>query len=88
MVNKKRIYRLMKIAFWNTLKCEKYYLNKYDTYEVLKKAIVGYISFYNSDRYQEKLYGLSPLEFEAIEKLAFFINKFVIEKDRALLVQF
>ncbi|MDW7618243.1 IS3 family transposase, partial [Peribacillus simplex] len=23
-------------AFWGTLKCEKYYLNKYDTYEVLK----------------------------------------------------
>ncbi|MDW7618252.1 IS3 family transposase, partial [Peribacillus simplex] len=50
-------------AFWGTLKCEKYYLNKYDTYEVLKIAIVGYISFYNSERYQEKLDGLSPLEF-------------------------
>ncbi|WP_342443303.1 IS3 family transposase [Lysinibacillus sp. FSL K6-0057] len=50
-------------AFWGTLKCEKYYLNKYDTYEALKKAIVGYISFYNSERYQEKLNGLSPLEF-------------------------
>ncbi|MGN4123480.1 IS3 family transposase [Lysinibacillus sphaericus] len=52
-------------AFWGTLKCEKYYLNKYDTYEALKKAILGYISFYNSERYQEKLNSLSPLEFRS-----------------------
>lgn len=52
-------------AFWGTLKCEKYYLNKYDTYESLKQAIEGYISFYNLERYQEKLNGLSPLEFRA-----------------------
>ena len=25
-------------AFWGTLKCEKYYLNKYDTYEALEKS--------------------------------------------------
>ncbi len=50
-------------AFWGTLKCEKYYLNKYDTYGALEEAIHTYISFYNSKRYQEKLNGLSPLEF-------------------------
>ncbi len=50
-------------AFWGTLKTEKYYLNKYDTYEALEAAIDTYISFYNSERYQEKLNGLSPLEF-------------------------
>lgn len=37
---------------------------------------------------KQKLAGLSPVNYEATEKLAFFINKFVLEKDRALLVQF
>lgn len=52
-------------AFWGTLKVEKYYLNKYDTYEALETAIDTYISFYNNERYQEKLNGLSPLEYRA-----------------------
>jgi putative transposase len=52
-------------AFWGTLKTEKYYLNKYDTYEALELAIDTYISFYNNVRYQEKLNGLSPLEYRA-----------------------
>lgn len=52
-------------AFWGTIKCEKYYLNKYDTFEELVKAIDEYIYFYNYDRLQEKLNGLSPMEFRA-----------------------
>ncbi len=50
-------------SFWGTLKCEKYYLHKYDSYEELKLAIDDYIHFYNYDRYQKRLSGLSPLEF-------------------------
>lgn len=50
-------------AFWGTLKCEKYYLHKYDSYEKLKQSIDDYIHFYNHDRYQKRLNGLSPLEF-------------------------
>lgn len=50
-------------VFWGTLKTEKYYLNKYDTYEALELAIDTYISFYNNERYQEKLNGSSPLEY-------------------------
>ena len=50
-------------AFWGTLKCEKYYLHKYDSYEELKVAIDDYIYFYNHYRYQKRLNGLSPLEF-------------------------
>ncbi|QPR70335.1 transposase family protein [Lysinibacillus macroides] len=30
-------------AFWGILKCEKYYLHKYDSYEELKLSIDGYI---------------------------------------------
>ncbi len=50
-------------AFWGTLKVEKYYLHKYETFEALQHAIDEYIQFYNNERYQETLNGLSPLEF-------------------------
>lgn len=52
-------------AFWGTLKCERYYLHKYDLYEGLKQAIDDYIHFYTHHRYQKRLNGLSPLEFRA-----------------------
>lgn len=50
-------------SFWGTLKCEKYYLHKYETFEDLSTAIDKYIYFYNHDRYQERLNGLSPIEY-------------------------
>ncbi|MEL7597470.1 MAG: IS3 family transposase, partial [Clostridiaceae bacterium] len=53
-------------AFWGILKCEKYYLYKYHTYEDLSNAINEYISFYNTKRLQKKLTGLSPMEFRAL----------------------
>lgn len=52
-------------SFWGTLKCEKYYLHKYETYEALCIAIDEYIKFYNHDRYQKRLNGLSPMEYRA-----------------------
>ncbi len=52
-------------SFWGTLKCEKYYLHKYETFEELTKAIDEYIYFYNNERYQERLNGLSPSEYRA-----------------------
>lgn len=53
-------------AFWGTLKCEKYYLHKYSTYEELANAIDEYINFYNTKRLQKRLHGLSPMEFRAL----------------------
>ncbi|WNX33719.1 IS3 family transposase [Brevibacillus laterosporus] len=50
-------------AFWGILKCEKYYLHSYSTFEELKKDIDTYIYFYNNERLQAKLNGLSPIEF-------------------------
>lgn len=50
-------------SFWGTLKCEKYDLHKYETFEDLRKAIDEYIFFYNHERYQEKRNGLSPIEY-------------------------
>jgi len=52
-------------AFWGTLKSEKYYLNRYNTFEELKKDIEEYIKFYNYERLQKRLNGLSPLEYRA-----------------------
>ena len=53
-------------GFWGILKCEKYYLQNYNTYEDRSKAIDKYIIFYNNKRFQEKLNDLSPLEFRAL----------------------
>lgn len=50
-------------SFWGTLKCEKYYLHTYDTYEDLKRDIEAYIRFYNHERLQAKLNGLSPMDY-------------------------
>ena len=52
-------------SFWGTLKSEKYYLHKYANFEDLSKAINEYIHFYNHDRYQKRLNGLSPMEYRA-----------------------
>jgi len=40
--------------------CEEHYLHKYSSYEDFSKAIDKYIIFYNTNRLQEKLNGLSP----------------------------
>jgi len=50
-------------SFWGTLKCEKYYLHTYRTFEQLRNDIDDYIYFYNYERLQKKLNGLSPMEF-------------------------
>ncbi|WP_249902155.1 IS3 family transposase [Paenibacillus sp. PK3_47] len=50
-------------SFWGTLKCEKYYLHTYRTFEDLQKDVENYIHFYNNERLQAKLNGLSPIEF-------------------------
>jgi len=50
-------------SFWGRLKCEKYYIHKYKTFEELAFAIDEYIHFYNHERYQKmikrpKSYGI------------------------------
>lgn len=50
-------------SFWGTLKTESYYLHKYKDYRSLKVAIVKYIKYYNTKRYQKRLKRMSPLEF-------------------------
>lgn len=50
-------------SFWGTLKSEMYYLNEFHDINQLKEAINQYIVFYNEQRYQEKLKGLTPIEY-------------------------
>ncbi|MFC5985366.1 IS3 family transposase [Marinicrinis lubricantis] len=38
-------------------------MHTYSTFEELKKDIDDYIHFYNNERIQAKLNGLSPIEF-------------------------
>lgn len=52
-------------SFWGTLKCEKYYLHNYETFKELSIAIDEYIYFYNNERFQKRLNGLSPIEYRA-----------------------
>lgn len=43
-------------SFWGTLKFEKYYLHKYETFAELSKAMDKYIYFYNYERDNKKNY--------------------------------
>lgn len=50
-------------SFFSHLKTEKLYLVHPKTYETAYQAIEEYIIFYNEERFQEKLHGLSPIEY-------------------------
>ena len=52
-------------GFWGILKTEMYYLNHFETYEELEKAIAKYIHYYNYERYQEGLNNMTPMEYHA-----------------------
>ncbi|MBB5325722.1 transposase InsO family protein [Anoxybacillus tepidamans] len=50
-------------SFFSHLKTEKLYLVRPKTIEQAYQAIQEYIHFYNHSRFQEKLNGLSPIEY-------------------------
>lgn len=53
-------------GFWGILKCEMYYLNKFNDYESLAKAIEKYIHFYNYKRRQKRLNKLAPMTYRQL----------------------
>jgi putative transposase len=58
-------------GFWGIVKSEMYYLSKFNTYDELKTAIDEFIYFYNSERLQAGLGGMSPIEYrESLPKVA------------------
>ncbi len=50
-------------SFFGTLKCELFYLNKFESVETLAGALHDYIRYYNVDRIKMSLNGLSPVEY-------------------------
>lgn len=50
-------------SFFGHFKTESYHFKKYKTYEELVADVDAYMHFYNTQRYQEKLNNLTPLEF-------------------------
>lgn len=50
-------------AFWGMLKSEMYYLKSFNTYNELEQAVIDYIDYYNSGRYQKRLKCMTPLEY-------------------------
>jgi transposase InsO family protein len=53
-------------GFWGILKCEMYYLSKFDDYHSLATAIEEYIRFYNSRRRQKNLNRLAPMSYRQL----------------------
>lgn len=58
-------------GFWGIIKTEMYYFSKFNTYDELKAAIDEFIYFYNTERLQAGLGGMSPIEYrESLSKVA------------------
>lgn len=53
-------------GFWGILKCEMYYLCKFEDYDGLVAAIEEYIRFYNFERRQKKLDRLAPMTYRQL----------------------
>lgn len=53
-------------GFWGILKCEMYYLSKFNDYDNLVAAIERYIYFYNYRRRQKKLNKMSPMTYRQL----------------------
>lgn len=50
-------------SFFGTLKCESIYIEKPASIEALEQHIHEYIDYYNHERIQLKLKGLSPVQY-------------------------
>jgi transposase InsO family protein len=58
-------------GFWGIIKCEMYYLSRFETYEDLAKAIAVFVQFYNYERRQVRLDRLAPMTYrQCIENVA------------------
>ncbi len=52
-------------SFFGTLKCETIYIEKPSSIEALEQQIHKYVHYYNHERIQLKLKGLSPVQYRA-----------------------
>ena len=51
--------------FWSSVKSEMYYLNHFTDESSLCKALADYMSFYSTERIQERFGGKTPAEVRA-----------------------
>ena len=63
LTNGQKAYLSAILDLWGIIKSEMYYLQRFHTYDELKKAIDDYIVFYNMRRIQKNLKGLTPIEY-------------------------
>lgn len=53
-------------GFWGILKCEMYYLQRFESYDALAAAIGDFIHFYNHRRRQRRLDRLAPADYRCL----------------------
>ena len=56
-------------GFWGILKCEMYYLQRFESYEALANAIEDFILFYNHRRRQRRLDRMAPADYRSLVQL-------------------
>ncbi len=61
--------------FWRSAKCERIYLNEYNSINELKQDVEGYINFYNYHRFHQTLDYKRPMEVYNEKKYKNFISK-------------
>lgn len=57
-------------GFWSILKCEMYYLNRFESYGELVEAVERFIYYYNHQRRQHKLNCLPPATYRSLLEAA------------------
>ena len=57
-------------GFWGILKCEMYYLKRFQSYDALAAAIEDFILFYNHRRRQRRLDRLAPADYRRMFQAA------------------
>lgn len=57
-------------SFFGTLKSEFFYLNEFESVEVLEDGLHQYIHYYNHERIKTKLKGLSPVQYRTQPSVA------------------
>ena len=57
-------------GFWSILKCEMYYLNRFESYGELVEAVARFIYYYNHQRRQHKLNCLPPATYRSLLEAA------------------
>lgn len=70
--------------FWSIVKSEMYYLNHYADEASLRKAIADYMTFYSTERMQERFGGKTPAEVRAEALVAYTPTQYPIPVNKRI----